>query len=230
LARHALARGLSCRLRIRRYSLINRKGRVMEQHGTELATADKVSVQQCHSMAFRIDRDQLSVFFPMLQRGVTVQAEVGCSLKNLLCSQFSIPEEYVNGRITTIFLDNSPVDDMERSLIHEGSRVSLSAAMPGLVGATMRRSSFYAALRHGITHLEKNDDLSIGQGTVKLKLFNLLLPELAPLILARGVLLSQDELDDLVSELKSGSHGIASSYFCRREDCGGVLITVSIKD
>jgi hypothetical protein len=167
----------------------------------------------------------------MLQRGVTVQAEVGRSLGELLCAQLGIPEQYVAGRITTIFLDNRPVDDLDRSLIHQGSRVTLSAAMPGLVGATMRRSGFYASLRQGITHAEKEGDLGAGQGTVRLKLFNLLLPELAPLLLARGILLERDELNRLLKELDHVSRfGVASSYLCRRDDCGGILVTVSIKE
>ena len=202
----------------------------MEHDSTKLATSEKVPLR-CHIMSLRIERDQLNLFFPTLQRGVAVQAELGCSLKEFLCSQLGIPEEYVNGRITTIFLDNSPVDDLDRSLIHQGSRISLSAAMPGLVGATMRRSGYYAMLRQGITHTEKGGDLRGGEGTVTLKLFNLLLPELAPLVLARGVLLAQEELDGLIGALKSTSRlGVASSYLCARDDCGGILTTVSIKD
>jgi len=202
----------------------------MEHEITEPATAQSGPLR-CQNVALRITRAQLELFFPLLQRGVVVQAAVGCPLKELLCTQFGIPEEYVAGRITTIFLDNRPVDDLERSLIREGSRVTLSAAMPGLVGATMRRSGFYATLRQGITHAEKEGDLKAGQGTVRLKLFNLLLPELAPLVLARGILLQRDELDALLKELEAASRmGVASSYLCGREDCGGILVTVSIRE
>ena len=202
----------------------------MEREVTEPAKTQGVPLR-CQNVALRITRDQLDAFFPMLQRGVTVQAEVGCPLRELLCTQFGIPEEYVAGQITTIFLDNRPVDDLEGSLIHEGSRVTLSAAMPGLVGATMRRSGFYAALRQGITHAEQGGEVRAGQGTVRLKLFNLLLPELAPLILARGILLERDELDGLLKALEAASRmGVASSYLCGREECGGILVTVSIRE
>src|SRR4051794_38323776 len=97
-----------------------------------------------------IGESQLHLFFPLLQRGVDLKACTGGSLRELLCAQLGIPADYVTGRITTIFLDNRPVDDLERTQIREGSRVTLSAAMPGLVGAVMRRSGFYAALRQGI--------------------------------------------------------------------------------
>ena len=145
---------------------------------------------------------QLNVFFPILQRGVTVPAVVGGTLKSLLCDQFSIPADYVTDRITTIFLDNRPVDDLEHTLIRNDSRVTLSAAMPGLVGATMRRGGFYAALRGGISHGTDNDTASNNNsGTIRLKLFNLLLAELGPLILARGLILTPQERFELLSNL-----------------------------
>ena len=145
--------------------------------------------------------DQLTAFFPILQKGVTVPATVGCTLKSLLCDQFAIPADYVTDRITTIFMDNHPVDDLERTIILDGSRVTLSAAMPGLVGATMRRGGFYAALRQGISHIVESGTAAGGSGTVRVKLFNLLLAELGPLILARGLILEPGELSDLLRNL-----------------------------
>lgn len=149
----------------------------------------------------RLPANQLSCFFPLLQSGVTVPATVGCTLRSLLCDQFAIPADYVTGRITTIFLDNRPVDDLEHTIIHNGSRLTLSAAMPGLVGATMRRGGFYAALRQGISHVSESGTAAAESGTVRLKLFNLLLAELGPLLLARGLVVEQTELDELLHQL-----------------------------
>lgn len=144
---------------------------------------------------------QLNIFFPLLQKGITVPAIVGCTLKSLLIDQFVIPADYVTDRITTIFLDNHPVDDLDNSIIHNGSRVTLSAAMPGLVGATMRRGGFYAALRQGISHVLESGTTEDSCGTVRLKLFNLLLAEIGPLVLARGLILQRDELNELMKSL-----------------------------
>jgi hypothetical protein len=149
----------------------------------------------------QLPQDQLNIFFPLFQKGVTVPAIVGCTLKNLLVDQLAIPADYVTERVTTIFFDNSPVDDLDRTIIHDGSRVTLSAAMPGLVGATMRRGSFYAALRQGISHGADSGKKTDASGTVRLKLFNLLLAELVPTVLARGVILEQDELHELLRSL-----------------------------
>lgn len=150
------------------------------------------------TLTWHLPAEQLNVFFPLLQRGVTVPATVGCTLKNLLCDQFAIPVEYVTERVTTIFLDNRPVDDLDHTIIQDGSRVTLSAAMPGLVGATMRRGGFYAALRQGISHVSDSGAAAGESGTVRLKLFNLLLAELGPLVLARGFILERRELEELL--------------------------------
>ena len=145
--------------------------------------------------------DQLPAFYPILQQGVKVPATVGCTLKSLLCDQFAIPADYVTDRITTVFLDNRPVDDLDRTIVQDGSRVTLSAAMPGLVGATMRRGGFYAALRQGISHVVGSGAAAGASGTVRVKLFNLLLSELGPILLARGLLLERSELDELLKGL-----------------------------
>jgi hypothetical protein len=140
---------------------------------------------------------QLPCFYPLLQKGVRVPADVGCPLKSLLCDQFSIPDTYVTDRITTIFLDNHPVDDLDHAMIRDNSRIALSAAMPGLVGATMRRGGFYASLREGISQLALNDSVAQHTGIVTVKLFNLLLAELGPTLLAHGLLLDQNDLNEL---------------------------------
>lgn len=149
------------------------------------------------TVALQLPAEQLNIFFPLLQSGVTVPATVGGTLKSLLCDQFAIPADYVTERVTTIFLDNRPVDDLDHTIVHDGSRVTLSAAMPGLVGATMRRGGYYAALRRGISHVTDSDAAAGESGTVRLKLFNLLLAELGPLVLARGLILGQGELVEL---------------------------------
>ncbi len=159
--------------------------------------------EKIHTMALQLTDDLLNHFFPLFQKGVSIPAIVGCSLKSLLVYQLGIPADYVTDRITTIFFNNSPVDDLDRTIIQDGSRVTLSAAMPGLVGATMRRGSFYAALREGISHSAVNGKTVDASGTVRLKLFNLLLGELGPTILARGVMLERDEFNELLCTLPS---------------------------
>lgn len=172
---------------------------------TEVKSCQSTVASGLETRELHLAANQLNVFFPIFQSGVTVPATVGCTLKSLLINQFAIPGDYVTDRITTIFIDNRPVDDLERTIVQSGSRVTLSAAMPGLVGATMRRGGFYAALRQGISHVVNSEGAAGENGTVRLKLFNLLLAELAPLFLARGLILEPCELADLIKELPAAA-------------------------
>jgi hypothetical protein len=155
------------------------------------------------SLELRVPAGRIAAFFPLLQTGVTVPADVGCSLKCLLCDQLGIDAEFVARRILTIFCDSHPVDDLDRTIVRDGSRIALSAAMPGLVGASMRRGGQYAALRRGISHGADADTAARGSGTVQIKIFNLLLAELGPLLLSRGVLLERDDLMELLPRLSA---------------------------
>jgi hypothetical protein len=155
------------------------------------------------SLSLRVPPGRLGAFFPLLQKGATVPAYVGCSLKSLLCDQLGIDADFVAKRILTVFCDSQPVDDLDRTIIRDGSSVALSAAMPGLVGASMRRGGQYAALRRGISHGEDSGADARAGGTVRIKLFNLLLAEVGPRILSRGVLLEREDLVELLRRLPS---------------------------
>lgn len=141
------------------------------------------------SVILAMDTDRLGSFFLLLQQGFGVPAQVPCTVKELLCDQFGMDPVYVAGRITTIFLNGKPTDNIDEAVAGDGALVALSAAMPGLVGATMRRGGYYAAMRGAIT-LEKQEKTgACGDGMVRVKLFNLLLTELGPQFLRRGILL-----------------------------------------
>lgn len=138
--------------------------------------------------------EHLSCFFPLLQQGFNVRVQVGCDIRELLCNQFGIDPDYLKQRITTIFLNSKPVDDTETSRVAEGATLALSAAMPGLVGATMRRGGFYAAMRGGITHHESSAGAEEKCGNIRIKLFNLLMAELGPGFLRQGIIVSAPAL------------------------------------
>jgi len=124
---------------------------------------------------------------------------VGCSLEDLLCGQFQLDATYVDRRITTIFLDGKPVDAVGSARIREGSVLALSAAMPGLAGAILRRGGALAILRGNLPRAEGDDREAPGRdGVITLKLFNLLGPELAPGFLRRGVLLPAAGVENLL--------------------------------
>ncbi len=140
--------------------------------------------------------EDVSSFFRILQRGFYVRAAVESPLRTFLCSGLGLSPEYVAGRITTIFLDGKPVDDLEESRVVHGSHLSLSAAMPGLVGAVLRRGSRYAAFREAITYRQDQGHQGVSEGVVHLKLFNLVMEEVGPTLLTRGVTVNSRELHE----------------------------------
>lgn len=136
----------------------------------------------------------INKFYEILQGGFFVKCRAGVNIQTLLCEQFGLDLRYVNERITTVFLDGSCVDNIERAVIKEGSTLALSSAMPGLAGATLRRDSVYATLRSSITYEEKDDACRDTEGIINVKLFNLLIDELGPAFLQRGIMVKADVL------------------------------------
>jgi hypothetical protein len=146
-----------------------------------------------------LPEEQISPLFLFLQSGFHMKAQIGCSLSMFLTEQMRLSREYIEQTIQTIFLDGKPVDDLNSAMVHDGSRLSLSAAMPGLVGAAMRRGGFYASLRDSITYHEATNTDILGEGLVFIKLFNLLMQDLGARFLKQGIRVApQDFIDFLL--------------------------------
>ncbi len=146
------------------------------------------------TLTLRPDKGNLSSFSPLLQQGFWVKAPIGSSVKQLLCKQYMVEADYLMQRISTILLNGKPVDDVETAFLKDGSTLALAAAMPGLVGATMRRGGYYAAFRNTITH--QGDAIAADpnkEGMVKIKLFSQIIPELGPLFLGSGIWVKNED-------------------------------------
>ena len=129
----------------------------------------------------------LAMFSTLLAQGFFVTVETGVSLQNVLCDQLGIDRDYLNDRIKTIFLDGQAVDDVARTVVESCAVVAISAAMPGLVGAMMRKGGLYAGLRSGISYQATDARGVVEPGVIQLKLFNLVAKELGPHFLAQGI-------------------------------------------
>jgi hypothetical protein len=136
-------------------------------------------------------------FSPLLQSGINISARLPSTVEDFLLVQLELSREYVSDRITTIFVDGKATDSLGRTLVMEGSTIALSAAMPGVVGATLRRGSFYAAMRSDITSSDSGDIGGYKEGVICVKLFNLLLNDLGPLFLEKGIFTTAAELTAL---------------------------------
>lgn len=129
----------------------------------------------------------------LLSRGCFVRVTTGASLRGLLLDQFRVSPIYVEKEIKIVFLDSSPVDDLDGAVVRDGATVALSAAMPGLVGAAMRRDG-PSWLRASITHHETDVERPVAQGRVLLKLFNQVMADLGAGFFERGVYVLAAEL------------------------------------
>lgn len=138
------------------------------------------------------------LFLPILQKGFRVRVPLNITIHRLLKEQFGLAEAYIENRIKTAFLDGKPVDDFKTALVGPGSALALSAAMPGLVGAVFRRGGTLSSFRETISH--KNTETIAGDynsheteletGFIFVKLFNLLVKEIGPAFLKRGIYIS----------------------------------------
>ncbi len=171
-----------------------------------------MSKQNLSTISFIIDKDNTSIFFSILQQGFTLPALVGCSLKSLLCDQFGVTPEYLSGRIKTIFFNGKPVDDVDSVIIIDGAILALSAAMPGLVGATFRSGGPLSVFRSSITHRGKDKKFKIPKkGMVIIKLFNLLVSEMGPSLLERGIWVESDIMKNFIEEKETNGQTIFKS-------------------
>jgi hypothetical protein len=134
-----------------------------------------------------VDEESIPFFLPLLTKGFRVKTKVGCSVRELICRHLGLSADYMDHRIQTIFLDGKAVDNVEDAVVDEGATLALSAAMPGLAGATLRRGGPYAAMRHQITHEGRSEEATTRDGTVILKLFNLVAKEIGSVFLTQGI-------------------------------------------
>lgn len=149
-------------------------------------------------LCLSVKANLISRFLKLLERGFRLKIEASLSIRELLCHHLGISEEYVDNRIQTIFLDGRPVDNVDTAWVENGSKLALSAAMPGLVGATFRKGGFYACLRNTISYTKTENSILKGAGEIILKLFNMVAKELGPELLEKGIRIEGNAFQNFV--------------------------------
>jgi hypothetical protein len=173
----------------------------------EFADMDKTETAEkfknITTLTLELEEEQLASLFFLLQGGFFVEAVVGCTIEDFFVKQLALSPDYIQTRIQGIFLDGKPTDHIDTAIIRNGARLSLSGTMPGLAGMALR-SGPLAVFRHGITHRETGDYGYTGDGFVELKLMNLLLKEMGPELLRKGIYLGSSKLAGYLSSLPAG--------------------------
>jgi hypothetical protein len=152
-------------------------------------------------LCITVPADKVSCFFPLLQKGFVIGVLAGRPIRAFLRDELGLPEEYIETRIQTVFLDGKPVDDIDAALVRDGATLALAPAMPGLMGAMLRRGGHLAVMRSGITHRDETGARGTGQGRIVVKLFGMALQELGPQLLARGIGVDAGDLAKVIREM-----------------------------
>jgi len=164
-------------------------------------------------LSLTVKAELVPIFFQLLGQGFKVNAQLGCSVKELLCNQMGIHENYLTERIQTIFLNAKVVDDVKSANVNEDSVLALSGAMPGLAGAILRSGGIYAGMRSQISHDKNMPPSQSKSGPITLKLWNLVVKELGPTFLERGIWIRGEELQSFIKRhwqvLRAGCIGAA---------------------
>lgn len=159
------------------------------------------TLPQAEPLLLTLDPGHMRPLYPLLERGVTLATTVNVCVLDLLMDGLGLSQADVES-VQTVFLDSKPADDLRESTVKDGTVVALSAAMPGLMGATMRRDGTYASLRSSISHHSDPDAHDAPRpGHITLKLFNHMLDSFAERVLAKGVLVAGKHLNAILAPL-----------------------------
>ena len=154
-----------------------------------------------------LDEPGVLLLLPLLEKGVIIPVRTGGSIRDFFCGQLGLPEDYLEQRIQTLFLNARPVDNVDTAVIQDGSVLALSAAMPGLLGATMRKDGWYAAFRKDISQCAQPGSQRQADGLIRVKLFNMVAREIGDILLQRGVRVDGTDLGSIASRHKDALCG-----------------------
>ena len=166
-----------------------------------------------HGLVLTVTATDFHKFVGLLHAGFILNIRVGESVQTLLCDRIGLDKYYFDERIQTLFLNSKPVDDPATAVVKDNAILALSAAMPGLVGATFRKGGKYRWMRSSISHPDDSDMTTGKTGWVTVKLFNLILKELGPFFLEAGVWLKGETIQAFFTDRTSSLAGTIQSVF-----------------
>ena len=148
------------------------------------------------NLRLKLKPGQESRLLPIFQQGIYLKTRAGLPLARVL-EEAGFSRKYLEEKVQTVFLDGSAVDDLDRAFVKDGCVIALSAAMPGLAGAILRKGSPISALRSR-TSAEMGPHCT-DEAILRLKLFNTIVKEMGPQLLHSGILLKRSDLEEFFS-------------------------------
>jgi 3'(2'), 5'-bisphosphate nucleotidase len=162
-----------------------------------------------HTLTITARPEALLALTPILREGVGIGLRPGLSLRQTMIQDLGFCPTCVEERVQTVFLDGSPVDDIDADHAVPGCTLALAGALPGVAGIAMRRDSPVGVFREGISHDSGHDiapdsaQEGAATGTellpVTLKLFNTVAIECLAAVLEQGVELRAGRLAELLA-------------------------------
>lgn len=150
------------------------------------------NTDQVPELSCRVSEQSLGRLVTVLQSGFSCQARDGDLFLNFLLSLPGFTKEYLANDVGTVFLNGDAIDDMETPLNGKSATIALSAAMPGLCGAILKKGSPHAALRQ--KPVASKTAATGAPLMVRVKLFNTIALERGPDLFKDGVNLRSADL------------------------------------
>lgn len=138
-------------------------------------------------------------WYYILQKGFALDGVAGTSVRRFLHDALGFDDGFIDSTVRTIFLNNSPLDDLDRTYIKDGDRLALGSAMPGLVGIVMGRDNLYKSFRSEI-EVKDHSRAKAAPARVGMKIFSTLAVETGRGLLARGILVDAGLLADFLRD------------------------------
>jgi 3'(2'), 5'-bisphosphate nucleotidase len=155
-----------------------------------------------HTLTITARPEALLALTPILREGVGIGLRPGLNLRQTMIQDLGFCPTCVEERVQTVFLDGSPVDDIDADHAVPGCTLALAGALPGVAGIAMRRDSPVGVFREGIAHDIAQAEAATGTGLlpVTLKLFNTVALECLAAVLEQGVELRAGRLAELLAK------------------------------
>lgn len=129
----------------------------------------------------------------LLQKGFYLEGVAGSSVREFLHDALGFADGFIDTTVRTIFLNNSPVDDLDATYVKDGDKLALGSAMPGLVGIVMGRDNFYKSFRSGIS-VKEEGRAAAAPARLSVKVFSTLAVEIGRNLLERGIWVNAADL------------------------------------
>lgn len=155
-------------------------------------------------LSLRMKADSRSLWNFILQKGFHVRGLSGMTVRQFLVEGLGYENAMIDESVRTIFLNSSPVDDIDAAYVKDGDRLALGSAMPGLVGIVMGRDNPYKEFRSGIackgTGIVEKDERVI---RLFVKIFSTLAVDTGTAVLAGGIEIKAGQLADFLERNKA---------------------------